>query len=125
MNEYDKIDKGSTDGMFIQTSTGKKLTKEMMNQFVEDKNSDKLTSKFQYKNIIFYKMYNTIIIKYDLTSGKAYFLEKNLGKWVYSEPVSLMLKNNKNNLERLYYFVDQYENADDVTNQDLSKGKRL
>lgn len=107
--------KSGTDGMYLRTASGKKFTKEMYDEYISKKKEGKSNSKFLYKTLIYYKMPDNNVIKYDYKLKKAFLLNHNNKKWNFSEEISNQIINNPSCYERYYYFVDNYENESNLS----------
>ncbi len=104
------VNKASTEGMCLRNATGEKVTKEMLEQYIQEKKEGKIKGGYIFRPFKYYKTKDDKSIKYEYKRNKAFILNQEIKKWIFSEEISAELMENPNAYERDYYFYDVYEN---------------
>lgn len=107
------MDKGNTDGMYLKTITGKKVTREEFEknlaEYQQKKQSNEaMNPNFKFSKSYFYKDNNGLTLKFDEMTFRGFYLDNN-NEWVFSEELTQKFNaGDLTNLERIMYFRDIY-----------------
>ncbi len=111
------MDKGNTDGMYLKTITGRKVTKEEFEQNLAEyqrkkANNEPINPNFKFSKSYYYKDSNGLTVKFDEVTYRGFYLENN--EWVFSEEITQKFNNGDlSGLERIMYFRDTFNEKGD------------
>lgn len=114
------MDKGNTDGMYLKTITGKKVTREDFEKnFAEyqqkKQNNEPINPNFKFSKSYYYKNANGVTIKFDEITFRGFYLDEN-NEWVFSEELTQRFNNGDiSGLERIMYFRDTFPEKGEAT----------
>lgn len=112
------MDKGITEGMYLQTTTGKKVTKEDFEKNLAEykrkkANNEPINPNFKFSKSYFYKDSKGVTLKFDEITFRGFYLDNN-NEWVFSEELTQKFNNGDlTGLERIMYFRDNFNEKSD------------